>query len=199
MNKLRLLLNIPRTMIAWSLCKFSKAFPTIKADLNVWKDLRHLHDEYKGNSKDFLYFSHLLILFPEYRNIVYRRMKDSGEVLRGQFFKVLFPLMDTLFINTKNIGKGLFIEHGFATIIAAKSIGEDCWINQQVTIGYEQDRNPIIGNHVRICCGSIIIGDVKIGDNSIIAAGSVVTHDVPPNQIWGVSGKVYQGCQGVFV
>jgi len=93
--------------------------------------------------------------------------------------------MESLYINTEKIGKGLFIQHGFSTIIAADSVGENCWINQQVTIGYEQNRYPVIGNHVRICCGSIIIGDVHIGDNAIIAAGSVVTKDVPANEIWG--------------
>jgi acetyltransferase-like isoleucine patch superfamily enzyme len=43
----------------------------------------------------------------------------------------------------------------------------------------------VIGNNVFIGARSIICKGVTIGDKSIIAAGSVVTHDVPPNQVWG--------------
>ena len=43
----------------------------------------------------------------------------------------------------------------------------------------------IIGNHVWISAGSIILFGVKIGDNAIISAGSVVTKDVPPGAFMG--------------
>ena len=41
----------------------------------------------------------------------------------------------------------------------------------------------IIGNHVWIGANSVILKGVTIGDNCIIAAGSVVTHDVPDNSV----------------
>lgn len=47
------------------------------------------------------------------------------------------------------------------------------------------DAPTIVGNDVWIGHGAIIIGGVKIGDGSIIAAGSVVTKDVPPMTIVG--------------
>lgn len=43
----------------------------------------------------------------------------------------------------------------------------------------------VIGNNVWIGMRSIIMKGVRIGDNSIIAAGSVVTKDVPSNQLFG--------------
>ncbi|SOD98312.1 acyltransferase [Spirosoma fluviale] len=47
-------------------------------------------------------------------------------------------------------------------------------------------RKPVsIGNDVFIGAGSIILKGVTIGDNSIIAARSVVSKDIPANQIWG--------------
>lgn len=49
--------------------------------------------------------------------------------------------METLYINTPEIDPRLFIQHGFATNISALKIGSDCWINQQVTIGYTFDKN----------------------------------------------------------
>lgn len=42
-----------------------------------------------------------------------------------------------------------------------------------------------IGNNVFIGRKAIILKNVNIGENSIIGAGAVVTHDVPPNQVWG--------------
>ncbi|MGO4574247.1 serine O-acetyltransferase [Microvirga sp. 2TAF3] len=88
----------------------------------------------------------------------------------------------TLFIRTEDIGPGLFIQHGFSTIIAAKSIGSNCWINQQVTIGYSNETDaPVIGNNVRITAGAKVIGNVTVGDNVIIGANAVVVKDVPAN------------------
>ena len=78
---------------------------------------------------------------------------------------------------------GLYIQHGFSTIIAARSIGENCHINQQVTIGYNGSESSIIGNNVTVTAGAIVIGNVSIGDNSIIGAGTVVTKDVPERAI----------------
>lgn len=43
----------------------------------------------------------------------------------------------------------------------------------------------LIGNDVWIGSGSIIIGGLTVGDGSIIAAGSVVTKDIPPFELWG--------------
>lgn len=47
------------------------------------------------------------------------------------------------------------------------------------------DSPTIVGNDVWIGTNSIIVGGVKIGNGSIVAAGSVVTKDIPPCEIWG--------------
>jgi len=89
--------------------------------------------------------------------------------------------MENLYIRTPKIGKGLFIQHGYSTGISAKSIGEYCWINQQVVIGYSSKTDaPVIGNNVKILAGARVIGGITIGDNSIIGAGTTVVRDVPP-------------------
>lgn len=41
----------------------------------------------------------------------------------------------------------------------------------------------IIGNHVWICAGAIILKGVKVGDGSVVAAGAVVTNDVLPGYV----------------
>ena len=143
----------------------------------------------KMNSGFISSFCLLLINKKEFRNLVIYRLRSNG--FFGSFLlKLLFPPMDTLYITCTDIGKGLYIQHGFATIISAKSIGENCYINQQVTIGYKGDKNPTIGNNVHICAGAIVIGDCHVGDNSIVGAGAVVVKDVPPNEVWGVTGTL---------
>jgi UDP-2-acetamido-3-amino-2,3-dideoxy-glucuronate N-acetyltransferase len=48
-----------------------------------------------------------------------------------------------------------------------------------------------VGNNVAIGTNATILGGVTIGDNSLIGAGSVVTKNVPPNQIWAGNPAVY--------
>ena len=81
--------------------------------------------------------------------------------------------------NSCDIGAGLFVQHGFSTIIMA-DLGENCWVNQQVTIGHK-DKNgrPQIGNNVRITAGAKVLGNIKVGDNVTIGANAVVVKDVP--------------------
>ena len=125
-------------------------------------------------------FIYLMTFCPEYRNLFYKRI---GYIYTG-VINWLCPKMNTLFINTKDIdiGPGLYIQHGFATIIAAKSIEKDCWINQQVTIGYSNDTDcPTLGENVVICAGAKIIGKVHMGNNSMAGANAVVVKDVPEN------------------
>lgn len=118
----------------------------------------------------------LLTFYKEFRSLFYYRIKLS------RLFKFLAKGTINLYINCENIGQGLFIQHGFSTVISAKSIGQNCWINQQVTIGWTNNYDaPIIGNNVKIFAGAIIVGNVHVGDNAVIGAGTVVVKDVPPN------------------
>jgi len=67
-------------------------------------------------------------------------------------------------------------------VIIMADIGENCWINQQVTIGYkDKTGRPNIGNNVRITAGAKVFGNIDIGDNVVIGANAVVTKNVPPN------------------
>ncbi len=69
------------------------------------------------------------------------------------------------------IGQGLVVVHGGSTFINCKSMGENCYVNQNVAIGVVGVKSSVIGDNVRIVIGAIVIGGVNIGDNVTIAAG----------------------------
>lgn len=82
------------------------------------------------------------------------------------------------------IGPGLLIGHAGGIVVnAAVTIGANCNISHQVTIGVSRGRNggtPVIGDRVYIGPGAVIIGNVTIGNDVAIGANAVVTRDVPP-------------------
>lgn len=76
------------------------------------------------------------------------------------------------------IGRRFTIHHGYAVVINKNVIaGDDFTIRHGVTIGNrgnDQLACPVIGNGVEIGANAVILGDITIGDNVIIGAGSVV-------------------------
>lgn len=175
---IKIAINIFRMIPAVIIIFTSSSKDIIISDTRRWMELD------KMNSGLICSFCLILIDKKEFRNLVVYRLRKHG-YFGSIIFSFLFPPMDTLFITCPDIGKGLYIQHGFATVISAKSIGENCYINQQVTIGYKGDKQPTIGNNVHICAGAIVIGDCHVGDNSVVGAGAVVVKDIPPNEVWG--------------
>lgn len=66
---------------------------------------------------------------------------------------------------------------------AATTIGPDCNLSHNVTIGVSRGRRipgvPTIGRRVYIGPGAVLIGAITVGDNAAIGANAVVTRDVP--------------------
>ncbi len=146
-------------------------------DLKRWKDVLGM----KGSDSQALCV--LLASDKAFRSLYLYR--QSNRFYR-RWVRFLYPPMETLYITTPNIGGGLYIQHGFSTYVAAASIGENCWINQQVTIGYKDDRGaPIIGNGVTITCGAKVLGSITIGDHVTVGANAVVVKDLPADSVWG--------------
>ncbi len=94
------------------------------------------------------------------------------------------------------IGKGLFIDHGMGVVIGETTeIGDNCTIYQGVTLGGTGKdvgkRHPTLGDNVMIGAGAKVLGPVKIGSNSKIAANAVVLREVPENSTAvGIPAKV---------
>lgn len=83
-------------------------------------------------------------------------------------------------INTR-IPASVRFPHLNGVVIHMESvIGEDCFINQQVTIGQVAGSGaPVIGARVYIGTGAKVLGDITIGDDARIGANAVVLRDVP--------------------
>ncbi len=84
------------------------------------------------------------------------------------------------------IGRRFFIDHGTGVVIGETAvIGDDVTLYQGVTLGGtgkdKGKRHPTIGNNVMIGAGAKVLGPFKVGDNSNIAAGSVVLSEIPEN------------------
>ena len=84
------------------------------------------------------------------------------------------------------IGKNFFIDHGSGVVIGETAeIGDNCTIYQGVTLGGTGKdvgkRHPTLGDNVMVGSGAKVLGPLKVGSGSKIAANAVVLHPVPEN------------------
>ena len=176
MGRIRCFLYLP---LSWILYIFYISASDKNKLLQDLRSFRKVHANDLDSKLGFWKVYKEFILFAEFRSVFYFRV--------GRFSKLIswiFPKPQTLLsfdCKSENVGGGIFIQHGYCTDISVKSIGENVWINQKVTLGYRGNNCPIVGNNVRIGVGAIIIGNVQIGNNVNIGAGAVVVKDVPDN------------------
>jgi len=95
---------------------------------------------------------------------------------------------------SSKIGKSFMLVHGLGTVIGSNvEIGDNVTIYHNVTIGTQYDtekEKPNIGNNVIIYAGAKVIGNITIADNVVIGANSVVTKNIPSNEVWvGIPAK----------
>jgi serine O-acetyltransferase len=83
------------------------------------------------------------------------------------------------------IGPGLRIVHAGSIIVNPRArIGSDCTLSAGVIIGNRDSAAaPVIGDRVMVSAGSYVLGAVKIGDNAVVGAMSLVLADVPAGAI----------------
>jgi serine O-acetyltransferase len=162
---------------------------TVYADLDRW-GLVYRFGQPRNLMERIFLFAHLMTWMSEYRNVFYLRVGIPGKLL-----SIFCRPKSSLYLGgmrNRVVGPGFFILHGDCTFVSANKIGENCWINQQVVIGYTNDTDiPSIGNNVTIHAGAKVLGKVRVGDNATIGANSVVIQDVPPNvTVMGVPARI---------
>jgi len=94
------------------------------------------------------------------------------------------------------IGVGFFIDHGMGVVIGETAeVGENCLLYQGVTLGgtgkEKGKRHPTLGSNVTVGAGAKILGAIRVGNNVVIGANSVILKPVPDNAICvGVPGRI---------
>ncbi len=125
---------------------------------------------------------------------------------------VIFPPFNADYGQNIKIGKNVFINSGCCfQDQGGIEIGDNVMIGQQVVIAtINHDLNPEkrknmlpapvkIGNRVWVGAHATILSGVTVGDNSVIAAGAVVTKDVPENAVVaGVPAKIIKKIASVL-
>lgn len=121
-----------------------------------------------------------------------RKGQSTNSVLLKKFISLLlrhYRLKYGLEIShhTK-IGKGLYLGHAFnITINSGATIGDNCNLHKGIVIGRtnrgELKGVPTIGNQVWIGINAAVVGNIKIGNDVLIAPNSFVNCDVPSHSI----------------
>jgi serine O-acetyltransferase len=94
------------------------------------------------------------------------------------------------------LGRRFFIDHGMGVVIGETAeVGNDVTLYQGVTLGGTSlehgKRHPTLRDRVVVGAGAKILGNLTVGENCRIGAGSVVLRDVPDNStVVGVPGHV---------
>jgi serine O-acetyltransferase len=94
------------------------------------------------------------------------------------------------------LGRRVFLDHGMGVVIGETAVvGNDVTLYQGVTLGgtgkQTGKRHPTLRNGVVVGNNANILGNIVVGENSRVGAGSVVLQDVPPDStVVGVPGHI---------
>ena len=167
----------------------------------MFQELRELIAAYKARDPAARSTAEILLLYPGIRAMRSHRRAHwcytHGHKLLARWISQASRRRTGIEIHPgATIGKRLVIDHGMGIVIGETAeIGDDCLIYHGVTLGGTGKdvgkRHPTIGNNVLIGTGAKVLGPFRVGDNSRIAANSVVLSEVPDNSTAvGVPAKI---------
>lgn len=196
LRKMAVLQSIKYTFIS------SKVVRRNKAKCILFKGAHfQLHSSTKILLEGNLFFSDNDIIFSNRQSTL--RMDSNTKLEVKNNFSIFYGADIILFSNSRLIlGSGFFNSNIKIRCHKKIEIGEDVAISHDVTImdsdahtglwdGYKKTLPIKIGNHVWIGTRAIILKGVTIGDGAVVAAGAVVTKDVPAHTIVaGIPAKV---------
>jgi len=122
---------------------------------------------------------------------------NHGLFLIGRFLSQIVRFLTAIEIHPgAKIGRRLFIDHGVGVVIGETAVvGDDVTLYQGVTLGgtgkEHGKRHPTIEDNVVVGGGAKILGNITVGKNCRIGAGSVVLRNVPEDStVVGVPGHI---------
>jgi serine O-acetyltransferase len=86
------------------------------------------------------------------------------------------------------IGHSVFIDHGIGLVVGSTAVieqGANIWhgVTLGSTLTQAGDRHPKIRRNATLCAGATILGNIEVGEGSLVAAGSVVLKSVPAGAV----------------
>jgi serine O-acetyltransferase len=145
----------------------------------------------------FLYFKGFVAL--EASRVAHSLWKQGREILAFHLQNRISEILQVDIHPAACLGLGLFLDHATGIVIGETTvIGDRVSILQSVTLGgngkERGDRHPKIGRGVLISVGAKILGNIRVGEEARIAAGSVVLNDVPAHTtVAGVPARIVRG------
>ena len=157
----------------------------------MFKDLRELIQAYKDRDPAARSSIEILLLYPGVRAVRDHRRAHwcykHGWLFLARAISQHSRRVTGIEIHPgATLGRRLVIDHGMGVIIGETAeVGDDCLIYHGVTLGGTGKdvgkRHPTIGNNVLIGAGAKVLGPITVGNNSRIAANSVVLKAIPDN------------------
>ena len=167
-----------RCAIADILYKLSGAPIKELVDADVDRNLKW--DEWAQTQTGKLRRLHYCLLKKrEFRSVFHLRMRHHKFLCRLN--DGLLPRLETIEFGGGGIGGGLMVSHNHC-VVYPKETGKNFRVGPGVVIGRNGDF-PTFGDNVYVAANATVIGDIHVGSNVIIGAGSVVTKDVPDNVV----------------
>lgn len=166
-----------------------------------WKELQYDMDQIKERDPAARNDLEVALLYSGFHAVTAHRLShylhEKGYRFTARTLSQFVKMITGIEIHpAATIGKGLFIDHGSGVVIGETAvIGDDCTIYQGATLGgtgkHSGKRHPTLGNRVMVGAGAKVLGPIKVGDCSKIAAGAVVLKDIPENSTAvGIPAKV---------
>lgn len=143
----------------------------------------------------------IVLCYPGFHAILLHRLAHrlyrAGVPLLPRFLSQISRFLTGIEIHPgARIGRNFFIDHGTGVVIGETTeIGDNCLLYQGVTLGgtgkEKGKRHPTLGDRVVVGAGAKVLGNIRIGNDVRIGAGSVVIHPVPDNStVVGIPGRV---------
>ena len=174
----------------------SPARHDILADVDWWVEC--LKDENLAAMDTRTRFCFFTDALSELRTLVHYRLRGTSPLPVRLLMRRLYKGQEAVIFEPDSLGPACFIQHGIATLVAAKSIGSHFWLNQQVTIGFTDEHGaPTIGDHVTIGAGALVLGDITVGDGAFIGTNAVLGPRVKigKHTVVGAMSYVIKDCE----
>ncbi|VEP16757.1 Serine acetyltransferase [Hyella patelloides LEGE 07179] len=164
---------------------------------NFWTDLKIIFDRDPAANN----WLEVLICYPGVHALALHRVANwlwhKQVPLLPRFLSHLGRFLTGIEIHPgATIGKGVFIDHGMGVVIGETAIvGDYCLIYQNVTLGgtgkQTGKRHPTLEENVVVGAGAKILGNINIGNDVRVGAGSIVLRDVPDDcTVVGIPGRI---------